>query len=163
MVNWFPEYIVDKTVYPIVICGGGREYLALYCYTKSDDALIGDGKNVLCFHDETEIRRFCEDAGLTIEWIPGKYDFDEPIENPIRYSKVLDRWNLLNTIAGMFGMYFAGNERKYDGLYDLLFRCSTSAVEIAERVYLNEKHIRQLQKIFCKKGRFLKRFKRCRQ
>ena len=156
----FPKDIVDRTVYPVVIRNAGRVYRALYCYTKSDDALINDGKNVLCFWDEAEIRGFCEQTGLRIEWIPGAYDFDEPIGNPIRYSTALDRWNLLNTIAGMFGLYFEGDLRKYTRLYEVLFQCSTWDMENPpDRIRLSQKEINQLKKVFRKKERYLKRFR----
>ena len=156
----FPEDIAENTVYPAVVRNERREYRALYCFTQSEDALLNDGKCVFCFRNEAEIRGFCAQVGLRIEWIPMEYDFEETIENPVRYSKILDCWNLLNTIAGMFGMYFEGNLRKYTGLYEQLFRRSTWDMENPpERIRLRAKESVKLKRVFRKKDRYLKRFR----
>jgi hypothetical protein len=36
-----------------------------------------------------------------------------PISNPVNYKRVLDNWNLLNTIASTFEMFFEGDLKKY--------------------------------------------------
>jgi hypothetical protein len=58
-------------------------------------------------------------------------------------------------------MYFEGDRRKYNGLYDLLFRLCTSAVPIEPEEWLSKRHMTQLRKIFRKQERFFERFRMC--
>ena len=149
---------VDCEVYHTAIRYDGLEYLTLGYYTKAGEALLHDTDTVVCFSDEAQMMEFCINNGLKLSAEVFLYDFDVPIRNPVGYSDVLDKWNMLNTIAGLFGMYFEGDRRKYNGIYDLLFRLSTSAVPIQSVQWLSKRHILQLQRIFRKQGRYFKKF-----
>ena len=71
---------------------------------------------------------------------------------------ILDRWNLLDTAAEVFGMYFEGKCRRYDDLYDVLFRCSTCKVDIPPEIYLSKRDVLKLKRIFKKCRRYFDRF-----
>ena len=151
--------IIDNTVYPIVIKSRGIRYLTLYYYTDHSDAVLNDGsKSILYFKSEEAMSLFCNSLGLNKDGNVYEYDFDAPLTNQIDYKRVLENWNLLNTIAGVFGMYFEGNLRKYTPLYDLLFCLNTSAVPIPDTYTASEKHLKYILKVFRKKDRFLGRF-----
>ncbi len=104
------------------------------------------------------MRSFCDKHHLNAKNDTLVYDFDAPIENPIAYAQVLEKWNLLNTIANMFGMFFEGDSKKYTPLYDLLFRLNTSVEAIPPTYRLREKDYGLILKVFRKKERFLKLF-----
>ena len=87
-----------------------------------------------------------------------EYDFDTPISNPIDYKRVLDNWNLLNTIASTFGMFFEGDMKKYTKLYDLLFRLNTPIDPISPTYNIGDQYLGLILKVFRKKDRFLERF-----
>lgn len=151
--------IENKVVYPILIKGGGDAYLTLYYYTeRSDSILHGNAKNLLYFSSTEEMTRFCEINSLTLENDVVEYDFDAPIFNPVNYKRVLDNWNILDTIASTFGMFFEGNLKKYTSLYDLLFRLNTPIEPIPPTYRISEKYYKYILKVFRKKARFLKRF-----
>lgn len=152
------ENIMDRTVYPVVLRCGGREFLTLYYDVNGGDAVLHDGAHFICFRDMGELNAFCADAGVAVFGEVLLYDFDLPLEGEIDYSSLLNNWNLLNTLAGTFGMYFEGDRKKYDGLYNLLFRLSTCAEQIAPKIRLCRAHARQLKRIFHRRERFLKRF-----
>ena len=101
---------------------------------------------------------FCKENALKIENDVFEYHFDTPITNPINYKQVLDNWNLLNTIASTFGMFFEGDLKKYTPLYDLLFRLNTPIEPIPPTYDVGEKYYNYILKIFRKKDRFLDRF-----
>ncbi len=151
--------IQDETVYPILIKYKGDFYLTLCYYTeRSESILHTDTKNLLRFQSMEEMTLFCKDNGLKIENDITEYDFDTPISNPIDYRSVLENWNLLNTIADVFGMFFEGDLRKYSPLYDLLFRLNTPIEPIPPTYDVGEKYLNYILKIFKKKNRFLERF-----
>ena len=135
--------------------------MTLYYYTeRSDSILHKDTKHLLYFQSTAEMEYFCNNNELTIENDIVEYDFDTPISNPIDYKKVLDNWNLLNTIASTFGMFFEGNLNKYTPLYDLLFRLNTPVEPIPPTYNIGEKYFKHILKVFRKKERFLERFKK---
>ena len=101
---------------------------------------------------------FCKINELKIENEVVEYDFDAPITNPIDYKCILENWNLLNTIANTFGMFFEGDLKKYTSLYDLLFRLNTPIEPIPPTYNISEKYYKYLLKIFRKKERFLDKF-----
>ena len=146
--------IVDRTVYPISIKYCGRSYLTLYYYTDRDDSLLHTDK-ILCFHSHNEMEKFCVEHALSLENDFYEYDFDMPITNPMDYAAVLNNWNLLNTIAGIFGMYFEGDQKKYTQVYDYLFRLNTSIEPIDPRCTVGDEYFNQITRVFRKKKRFL--------
>lgn len=151
--------IIDNTVYPISIKIRGVRYLTLYYYTDDSDAVLNDGsKSILYFKSEESMSLFCNSRGLKIAGDIYGYDFDAPLVNPLDYKKVLENWNLLNTIAGVFGMYFEGNLRKYTPLYDLLFCLNTPIKPIPDTYTVSEIHLKYISKVFRKKDRLLERF-----
>ena len=153
--------IENRIVYPILIKNNGNSYLTLYYYTEhSDSVLHNDENHLLYFQSATEMERFCEMNGLTIKNDVVEYDFDAPISNPIDYKRILDNWNLLNTIADTFGMFFEGDLEKYTPLYDLLFRLCTPVESIPPTYNVGEKYLRYILKIFRKKDRFLEIFEK---
>lgn len=150
--------ITDKKVYPIIIKNGGNEYLTLYYYTAKDDSILHNDTHLICFHSFDVLQNFCADHDLSIEQETYLFDFDLPIVNPTDYKAVLEKWNLLNTIANIFQMYFEGNDRRYTRLYDILFRYLVSSEPLSATVALDERLNRQLIRVFKKKDRFLKKF-----
>lgn len=155
----FCSCMENRIVYPILIKNNGNSYLTLYYYTeRSDSILHKDAKKLLYFQSTEEMERFCEINELTIENDVVEYDFDTPISNPIDYKHVLENWNLLNTIAGTFGMFFEGDLKKYTPLYDLLFRLNTPVESIPSTYNIGEKYYMYILKIFRKKERFLEKF-----
>ena len=151
--------IENRVVYPVLIKNNKNSYLTLYYYTeRSDSILHNDEKNLLYFRSKEEMERFCKINGLTIENDIVEYDFDTPISNPIDYKRVLDNWNLLNTIASTFGMFFEGDMKKYTKLYDLLFRLNTPIEPIPPTYDIGDQYLGLIIKVFRKKDRFLERF-----
>ncbi len=153
--------IEDGTVYSIVIKNHGIRYLTLYYRTSHSDAVLHSGKKIVCFPSKEVMRDFCNSHGLKIYGDIYEYDFDASLDNPLDYNRVLGMWNLLNTIADGFGMYFEGNLRKYTPLYDLLFCLNTSDVPIPDTYTVSEKHLKYILKVFRKKDHLLGRFELC--
>lgn len=144
---------------PIIIKNNENTYLTLYDVMNTDSLLHDNEKHILYFRSMEDLFRFCEKNSLQTEnEIYAEYDFDTPIENPIDYRHILNHWNLLNTIAKDFGMYFEGDCQKYNPLYDLLFRLNTPVEPIPPTYTVSKKHYEYLLKIFRKKNRFLTRF-----
>ena len=155
----FYSCIENRIVYPILIRNNKNSYLTLYYYTKRSDSILhNDEKNLLYFRSKEEMERFCKINGLTIENDIVEYDFDTPISNPIDYKRVLENWNMLNTIATTFGMFFEGDMKKYTNLYDLLFRLNTPIEPIPLIYNIGEKYLKNILKVFRKKDRFLEKF-----
>ena len=155
----FCNCIENRVVYPISIKNNKSSYLTLYYYTeRSDSILHNDAKNLLYFRSKEEMECFCKINELTIENDVVEYDFDTPISNPIDYKCVLDNWNLLNTIASTFGMFFEGDMKKYTKLYDLLFRLNTPIEPIPPTYDIGDQYLGLIIKVFRKKDRFLERF-----
>ncbi len=155
----FCKYIENSVVYPILIRNEGNSYLTLYYYTeRSDSILHKDTKYLLYFQSTEAMEIFCKENELKIENDVFEYNFDTPISNPIDYKQVLDNWNLLNTIASAFGMFFEGDLKKYSSLYDLLFRLNTPIEPIPPTYDVGEKYYNCILKVFKKKHRFLERF-----
>ncbi len=155
----FCNCIENRVVYPISIKNNKSSYLTLYYYTeRSDSILHNDAKNLLYFRSKEEMECFCNINELTIENNIVQYDFDTPISNPIDYKRVFDNWNLLNTIASTFGMFFEGNLKKYTSLYELLFRLNTPIEPIPPTYNIGEKYLKYILKVFRKKDRFIENF-----
>ena len=151
--------IENRVVYPILIKNNKNAYLTLYYYTeRSDSILHNDAKNLLYFQSKEEMACFCKVNELTITEEVMEYDFDTPVSNPIDYKRVLENWNLLNTIASTFGMFFEGDMKKYTGIYDLLFRLNTPIEPIPPTCDIGDQYLRLILKVFRKKDRFLERF-----
>jgi hypothetical protein len=155
----FYSFIENRVVYPILIKSNKNSYLTLCYYTEHSDAVLHkSAKKLLYFGSWEQMEHFCKSNELTIENDVVEYDFDAPISNPIDYERVLDNWNLLNTIATTFGMFFEGDMKKYTKLYDLLFRLNTSRERIPEEYDIGDKYLSLVSKVFRKKDRFLKGF-----
>lgn len=150
--------IQNKEVYPLIVKNHGTEYLTLFYYTETDDCILHSDTHLVRFNDYDQLISFCLKNNLTIADDTCTYDFDSQVIAPTDYSDVLNRWNLLNTISNIFRMYFEGNDQKYNSVYDLLFRYSTSITELPQAVTFNEKTNRQLLKVFQKKDRLINRF-----
>ena len=157
--KYFCNEIDERKVFHLRIKNHGKHYLTLYYYTAhSDSVLHSNAKRILYFQSPDQMNAFCKKHELKIEEEFAEYDFDAPIENPIDYTQVLNHWNLLNTIAGAFGMYFEGDSKKYTPVYNLLFRLNTPIEPIPALYRLREKDYQAILKVFRKKDRFLKLF-----
>ena len=155
----FCSCIENRIVYPISIKNKENSYLTLYYYTEHFDSILHkDTKKLLYFQSKEEMERFCKSNDLKIGNDIVKYDFDTPISNPIDYKRILENWNLLNTIASTFGMFFEGDSKKYSSLYDLLFRLNTPIEPLPPTYKINEKYFNYILIVFRKKERFLDRF-----
>ena len=153
--------IENQVVYPILIKNNGKSYLTLYYYTsRADSILHKDAECILYFQSQAEMAVFCTRNELTIESDVVVYDFDTPITNPIDYTRILDNWNLLNTVASTLGMFFEGDLKKYNSLYDLLFRLNTPVEPIPPTYNIGKKQFNYLLKIFRKRERFFQRFEK---
>lgn len=151
--------IENRIVYPVLIKNNGNSYLTLYYYTERADSILHkDAKHLVYFQSTAEMEHFCISNELIIENDIVEYDFDAPILNPIDYKRVLENWNLLNTIASSFGMFFEGDLKKYTTLYDMLFRLNTPIEPIPPQYDIGDKYLGYILKVFRKKDRFLERF-----
>lgn len=151
--------IEDRKVFPINIKYRGKCYLTLYYYTRRSDAVLHTAdKHILCFRSVEDMELFCQRNDLLLYNEIAEYDFDLPIDNPIYYDWVLNNWNILNTIANTFGMFFEGNSKKYNSLYELLFRLNTPVERVEPTYLMSEKYYNYILKVFRKKDRFLNRF-----
>lgn len=151
--------IEDRRVYPIRVRNHGKDYLTLYYYTQDSDAVLHTAaKRLVYFGSEADMARFCQSHGLEMADDFGEFDYDVPIDNPVDYGRILDNWNLLNTIAEIFGMFFEGDGRKYTRLYNLLFRLNTPAAPIPPTYCLSDRDYRDVLRIFRKKDRYLNLF-----
>jgi len=149
----------NRVVYPVLIKYNGKNYITLYYYTAHSDLILhNEAKRILYFQSPQDMERFCEMNALTVGYDLVEYDFDTPITNPIHYQQVLDNWNMLNTIAGTFGMFFEGDSDRYNGLYNLLFRLNTPVEPIPPTYYVSDRQLKNILKIFRKKDRFIQRF-----
>lgn len=142
---------------PISIKNNGKIYWTLYDVMETD-SLLHNGKNILYFLTKKDMELFCEKNALKTDNDIWEYDFDIPFQNPIDYSNLLNHWNLLNTIATQLKMYFEGDRKKYNTLYDLLFRLCTPLDPIPPIYTVSEKHFGYILKVFRKKNRFFNRF-----
>ena len=150
--------IENRIVYPILIKNKNISYLTLYYYTEHFDSILHKDAKLLYFSSKEKMECFCKINELKIENEVVEYDFDAPITNPIDYKCILENWNLLNTIASTFGMFFEGDLKKYTPLYDLLFRLYTPAEPISPAWKVSEKHFEYILKVFRKKDRLLDKF-----
>lgn len=57
----------------------------------------------------------------------------------------------------MFNMYFEGDSRKRTYTYNYLFNCCFSIEELPQKLTLPDRCIKDLNKVFYKKDRYLKR------
>ena len=150
--------VQDGMVYPVQIRYAGGNAVVGFCWTPAgDDALLKDGTGIRCFDSIEELCAFCEDNALILSEETVCYDYTIVPANPVLYRQVLDRWNLLSTVSQTTGMYFSGNEKKYNRLYDRLFYLCTSAVPISDRSWLNESELKQMKTVFRRQNRLLER------
>ena len=150
----------ENIIYVIKIIHRSKEvYTGYYC-DNSEDAVLHDDKNFLAWRNLKDLTEYLDAQKLpyVIDEIP-VYDFDKSPENPVDYNSVLNKWNLLNTLAGIYGMYFEGDCKKYDGVYELLFCCATSDEKLPPKYKMTEKYFRLLDKVFRKQARYLNRIK----
>ena len=156
----FYDNIENRVVYPILIKNNEHFYLTLFYYTERSDSILHNAlKQLLYFNSQEDMISFCNLHDLTIAGDIAQYDFDAPVSNPIDYKRLLDNWNLLNTIAAMFGMFFEGNLPQYTSLYQLLFRLNTQVAPISPTHKVGAKHMCSLLKVFRKKDRYFDLFK----
>ncbi len=154
------DTVLDRMVYPIRVKNRGESYLTFTYYTERGEAVLCDGgHHILYFSAACDMADFCEKHGLLMETGVVEYDFDSPILNPVDYDRVLSNWNFLNTVGYGFRMYFEGDLKKYNSLYDLLFRLNTPAESIPPTYRLSDKDFAKVLKVFRKKDRFLRVFR----
>ncbi len=129
-------------------------------YDCSNDTVLHDDRYYLAWRSLKALTEYLDTQKLSylIDDI-SVYDFDKSPENPVDYNSVLEKWNLLNTFAKTYGMYFEGNGKKYNGVYEFLFRCVTSVVELPPKYKMPGKYFKLLDKVFRKQARYLNRIK----
>ena len=138
--------------YPIKIRFKDEEYYTLY-FDDTDELLMLNN-TIVSFDELLEGVKFKYDVRGSIV----NYDFDQIVYfNPIDYNEVLDKWNLLNTIAKMFSMYFEGDKKDKTFTYNYLFRCVFSTEELPEKYKLPNKCILDINKVFKKTERYMKK------
>lgn len=153
----FCDEIENQKVFPIVIKNNGNRYLTLYYYTvHSDSVLHSNTKRILYFQSVAAMEAFCTINELQVDDEIVEYDFDALIENPVDYTQILNHWNLLNTIASTFGMFFEGDHNKYTSTYELLFKLSMTTEPFRPLYRLRQKDYKAILRVFRKKDRFLK-------
>ena len=139
--------IENRIVYPILIKNKNISYLTLYYYTEHSDSILHEDAKLLYFQSKEKMEYFCIINDLKIGNEVVEYNFDTLITNPIDYKRILENWNLLNTIASTFGMFFEGDLKKYTPLYDLLFRLNTPAEPISPAWKVSEKYFEYISPI----------------
>lgn len=141
--------------YPIKIIFRNEYFFTLY-FDDTDELLIRN-KNIICYNSEKELfdseRVMYElDESLVV------YDFNKKTyENPVDYKEVLDKWNLLNTIAKMYKMYFEGDQKDKTYTYNYLFSCVFSKDELPKYYKLPKKCVLNINKVFKKTERYMKK------
>lgn len=151
---------VDKEIYLIKVIYKSEEIYMGYCCGDNKDAVLHDDKNFLAWRNLKDLTEYLDAQKLpyVIDEIP-VYDFDKNHENPVDYNSVLNKWNLLNTLAGIYGMYFEGDCKKYDCVYEFLFCCVTSDAKLPPKYKMPDKYLKLLDKVFRKQARYLNRIK----
>lgn len=146
-----------KIGYPVKFIYKDEEFISLYF---DDDKLLTQDDKILCYNSkkelyETQTGNFIIDESLSI------YDFDvKNITNPVDYKDVLNKWNILNTIAKMFNMYFEGDSNKRNYTYNYLFHSSFLKENLPKLYKIPDRCIKDLKKVFYKKDRYLKKLKK---
>ncbi len=140
--------------YPIEIKQKNQSYFTLMF---EDTELLLMNNEIICYKSLQELldkekNNYEIDDSLYI------HDFtcDEYV-NPINYDDVLTNWNLLNTIAGYYGMYFEGDAKKRTYTYNYLFCCVTSNEKLPKAINLPQKCVKDIFFVFKKKDRILKK------
>lgn len=139
--------------YPIKIIFKKECFVTLY-FDDVDELLVRN-KNIICYNSEKELidseKSIYElDDSLVV------YDFNKTnYENSVDYKEVLDKWNLLNTIAKMYKMYFEGNQKDKTYTYNYLFNCVFSIKELPKCYELPEKCLLDINKVFKKTKRYM--------
>ena len=139
--------------YPIKIIFKKECFVTLY-FDDVDELLVRN-KNIICYNSEKELI----DSEKSIYEIDDSlvvYDFTKiNYENPVDYKEVLDKWNLLDTIAKMYNMYFEGNQKNKTYTYKYLFSCVFSIDELPKYYKLPKKCLLDINKVFKKTGRYM--------
>ncbi len=153
--------ISDGDVYPIAVEYEGETYLTLYYYTAdgNGDGVLNDGQNIVYFKDEAQMQRFCLSHKLNTAGDETIYHFDDPVTDARDHSRILGRWNLLNTISTVLKAPFGGNNETHDGLYEHLFSRSLPADEYTPFTDFDEAQTAELEAVFEGQGDLLARFR----
>ena len=153
--------IKDKQVFPIIIINECKSYLTLQYENMSGVDTVLHSSKVLYFENMESLKSYCERNELTLDDGIYTHDLDAPIDNPVDYRRILDNWNLLNTISESLGLKFEGNKKKYNPLYDLFFGMVTSSENVPEKIELLPLHHKLLLKAFKNKNKLLSYFELC--
>lgn len=141
--------------YPIKIIFRNECFFTLY-FDDTDELLIRN-KNSICYNSEKELIDF-ERLVYELDDSLVVYDFNKiNYENPVDYKEVLDKWNLLNTIAKMYKMFFEGDQKDKTYTYNYLFNCVFSKDELPKSYKLPVKCVLDINKVFKKTERYIKK------
>ncbi len=141
--------------YPIKIIFRNECFFTLY-FDDTDELLIRN-KNIICYNSEKELIDF-EKLMYELDDSLVVYDCNKTnYEDPVDYKEVLDKWNLLNTIAKMYKMYFEGDQKDKTYTYNYLFSCVFSKDELPKCYKLPEKCVLDINKVFKKTERYIKK------
>ena len=144
-----------KIGYPVKFIYKGEQFITLYF--DDNDNLLRQDDGIICYDSEEELLA-AQKEHFSIDKYLYVYDFDTiKITNPIDYKDILNKWNILNTIAKMFNMYFEGDSNKRSYTYNYLFYCSLSIEKLPQLFKIPDRCIKDLNKVFSKKDRYLKR------
>ena len=141
--------------YPIKIIFKNECFFTLYF--DDTDELLTRNKNIICYKSEKELidsekLMYELDNSLVV------YDFNiTKYNNPVDYKEILDKWNLLNTIAKMHKMYFEGDQKDKTFTYNYLFSCVVSKEELPKYYKLPNRCILDINKVFKKIERYIKK------
>lgn len=153
------SHICDGDVYPLCVEYGGVSYLTLHYYTENGDGLLHDDHSIICFRDELQMNRFCLSHDLTAVADTVTYHFDDSVTDACDHDHILNRWNLLNTVAEMLSLTFEGNDHAHDELYELLFAMSLPADGETAFADFDEGQMAELEKIFAEQDDLLSHFR----
>lgn len=151
--------ISDGDVYPVCIEYGEATYLTLYYYTGNGDGLLHDAQSIIGFRDEAQMHRFCLSHELHVAADTVTYHFDDPVTDARDHSHILNRWNLLNTMAEMLNLPFEGNDHAHDALYELLFAMSLPADPSVVFTDFDDAQTAELETVFASQDTLLARFR----
>lgn len=111
----------------------------------------------MCFKTIDELIGFCTHNNLILDNNVAEYDFDTMPANPIDYTDVLNKWNMLDTISSNLNITFEGSENKYDEVYDYLFSCYFAVNPLPELYKIPNEYFQLINNVFDKQTEILEK------
>lgn len=150
----------SNEIFTVLIKWKSNSYYTGFYYNKKDrDCLFHSYKNIECFKTLDDLIKFFTENNLHLNNDVAEYDFDIMPSNPIDYSAVLNKWNILNTISTICNSFFEGNKQKYNKVYDYLFSCNFAVKPLPMLYKIPIDYYHQIIKVFKKQFKVLNKIK----